>query len=123
MREKGDWPCYPDYRFNDINYGLWSYGVTTSYDNFVGECPSEQSGCTEYVDHNDNNKRHYFIDNDKLKAAQANCNGQVSQRYGCILWITPNCPIKFGNSCFLFGQQSKEFRLSGARQHREMTPT
>ncbi|MEK7213020.1 MAG: hypothetical protein AAB678_01085, partial [Patescibacteria group bacterium] len=92
--KKGDWPCYPDYRFNDINYGLWSYGVTTSYDNFVGECPSEQSGCTEYVDHNDNNKRHYFIDNDKLKAAQANCNGQVSQRYGCILLDNTELPNK-----------------------------
>ncbi|PIT88724.1 MAG: hypothetical protein COU29_00535 [Candidatus Magasanikbacteria bacterium CG10_big_fil_rev_8_21_14_0_10_36_32] len=47
-------PCYPlYYKFNEtqgaIEWGLWSFG-STQYKGFVGQCPEEQNGCTEFID-------------------------------------------------------------------------
>ncbi|MEK7131523.1 MAG: hypothetical protein AAB797_02190 [Patescibacteria group bacterium] len=91
-------PCYPTYLQTGNNYGLWSYGVSGSYNNFVGECPAAQNGCTEFIDRNENNKTHYLINDDRLKARQNDCNGQISEKFGCILFDKTDSPNKLWNT-------------------------
>ncbi len=89
----GTQPCYPDYFQEGGTYGLWSYGDTGKYNNFVGECPVEQDRCTEFVDRNDNNKAYYYKKNEKITAGD--CDGQVSQREGCALFDQTDNPNHF----------------------------
>ncbi|TAN33550.1 hypothetical protein EPN28_01925 [Patescibacteria group bacterium] len=87
-------PCYPDYLKAGNLYDLWSYGDKGRYKNFVGECPAQQSGCTEYVDHNDSDKAYYIINDEKLKSAAKECVGQVSEKAGCVLFDKTDWPNK-----------------------------
>ncbi|MDD2758100.1 MAG: carbohydrate binding domain-containing protein [Patescibacteria group bacterium] len=48
---KNQIPCYPLTRDSSGGFALWSFGNTNYYEGFVGECPQEQSGCSEFVDH------------------------------------------------------------------------
>ncbi|MCX6781655.1 MAG: carbohydrate binding domain-containing protein [Candidatus Magasanikbacteria bacterium] len=48
---KNQVPCASDYSSATDGYGLWSNGNVGKYKGFVGECPVEQNGCTEFVDH------------------------------------------------------------------------
>ncbi|HSR89605.1 MAG TPA: hypothetical protein VLK22_04435 [Candidatus Udaeobacter sp.] len=100
-------PCYPNYLQTGNNYGLWSYGVTSSYNNFVGECPSTQSGCTEFIDHNDNNKVYDLINDDRMKALQSGCNGQISEKSGCILFDKTDLPNKLWNTAQSYANSVK----------------
>lgn len=86
-------PCYPTYLENNATYGLWSYGATTSYKGYVGECPENQNLCTEFVDHNDANKPYYYIKNESL--TEGDCAGQVSQKAGCALFDQTDNPNKY----------------------------
>ncbi len=95
-------PCYPGYLQSGNNYGIWSYGVSASYNNFVGECPQAQSGCTEFVDHNENNKTYYLINDDRMKKAQSDCNGQVSEKAGCSLFDKTDAPNKLWNTALSY---------------------
>ncbi len=91
----GSQPCYSDYVQNG-EYGLWSSGNEDKYQNFVGECPSSQSSCTEFVDHNKGaNVSYYFLQNEKLKTKQDACQGQVSEKLGCILLDQTDQPSKY----------------------------
>lgn len=92
-RNIGTQPCYADYRQLNNNYGLWSYGDVGKYANFVGECPAQQSSCTEFVDHNDNDRQYYFIKNQKVSSED--CAGGVSQKEGCALFDQTDNPNKF----------------------------
>jgi len=92
--EKNKQPCYPNYLQNGNNYGLWSYGTTGKYENFVGECSSAESGCTEYMDHNDNNKSYYVLNNTKISTAISQCSSQVSLNEGCVLFDQRDNPSK-----------------------------
>lgn len=112
---KDEQPCYPNYLQSGNNYGLWSYGVTGSYDNFVGECPATQNGCTEFVDHNENNKVYNLINDDRLKTAQTNCNGQVSENAGCILFDKTDSPNKLWNT-------AASYAASGQQNNNLVTP-
>jgi hypothetical protein len=96
--KRDEQPCYPDYLQSGNNYGLWSYGVASAYKNFVGECPSTQSGCTEFVDHNENNKPYYIISDEHLKSRQTECNGEISEKAGCILLDRTDQPNKLWNT-------------------------
>jgi hypothetical protein len=87
-------PCYPDYLKAGNIYDIWPYGNIDKYKNFVGECPAEQSGCTEYADNNDNGRDYYLINNESLQAKVAECNGQVSEKSGCILFDQTDKPNK-----------------------------
>lgn len=89
----GEIPCYSKYIVEGSEFGLWSFGDKDKYENYVGECPQEQDQCTEFVDRNDNNKKYYFLKNDKVTAG--NCDGSVSQREGCGLFDQTDNPNKF----------------------------
>lgn len=59
---KNQLACYPSRILvnNQWEYQLASYGNTTTYKGFVGACPQEQSGCSEFIDHssvNGNSKK------------------------------------------------------------------
>lgn len=108
----GEQPCYPSYLQSGNNYGLWSYGTAGQYNNFAGECPASQNGCTEYIDHNDNNKYYYLINNEDLAARQSECNGQVSEKYGCILLDKTDQPNKFWTASSTYYESArKDFAL------------
>ncbi len=96
--QKDEQPCYPNYLQSGNSYGLWSYGVSSSYNNFVGECPATQNGCTEFIDRNENNKTYYLINDDRLKTQQTECNGQISEKSGCILLDKTDSPNKLWNT-------------------------
>lgn len=89
----GTQACYPNYIQNGGIFGLWSYGNTTTYQNFVGACAREQSGCTEYLDHNDSDKAYYFLNNGQLSKNEK-CNGKISEKDGCILLDQTDQPFK-----------------------------
>ncbi|HLC70053.1 MAG TPA: hypothetical protein VJH75_03340 [Patescibacteria group bacterium] len=94
----GSQPCYQDYVQNG-EYGLWSAGNQDKYKNFVGECPTNQASCTEFVDHNkDANIGYYFLNNSKLRTKQDACQGQVSEKAGCILLDQTDQPSKYWNT-------------------------
>lgn len=95
---KDEQPCYPSYLQAGNNYGLWSYGDTASYNNFVGECPAAQNGCTEFIDRNENNKTYYLINDDRVKTRQTECNGQISEKSGCVLFDKTDSPNKLWNT-------------------------
>jgi hypothetical protein len=95
-------PCYPTYLQSGNSYGLWSYGVSSSYGNFVGECPAAQNGCTEYIDHNENNKVYDLINDERVKALQSACNGQISEKAGCVLFDQTDLPNKLWNTAASF---------------------
>ncbi|MCK9581570.1 MAG: hypothetical protein M0Q92_14140, partial [Methanoregula sp.] len=125
---KGQVPCYPLNKKATGEYGLWSFGNTAKFSGLAGECPQEQSGCTEYLDHSSSGENYkcamtgeicvndsdcttegdtcevntknayYLLDNDKLKAQEAVCNGQVSQAEGCVLMDNTNNPNKYWNT-------------------------
>ncbi len=51
---KGAIPCYPNIKDNahtPPEYQIISYGTTNLYKGYAGECPAEQSGCSQFVDH------------------------------------------------------------------------
>lgn len=90
--------CYPSYIDENNQYGLWSYGDKGRYENFVGECPATQNGCTEFADHNDLNSSnqphtYYYIKNDKITTDS--CNGQASLKNGCVLLDETSNPAKY----------------------------
>lgn len=100
-RNIGKLPCYPDYKKTDNDYGLWSFGDVGKYENFAGECPATQSGCTEFVDNNDKDKNgngrpYYLINNNKITAGD--CDGLVSQKLGCVLFDQTDKPAKLYNT-------------------------
>ncbi len=105
----GQQACYPDYRRYDY-YGLFSYGSTSTYDNFVGLCPQDQSGCTKYVDHNDTStasgmeRSYYFLDNNKLRDRQKMCDAGVSLKTGCILLDQADNPNKLWNTADTYAE-------------------
>ena len=107
--------CYPSYLQSGNNYGLWSYGDTSAYNNFVGECPAAQSGCTEYIDRNENNKTYYLINDDRLAAQQTECNGQVSEKSGCILLDKTDNPNKLWST-------ARSYQASAAVNNGLVTP-
>ncbi|KKW09318.1 MAG: hypothetical protein UY44_C0004G0033 [Candidatus Kaiserbacteria bacterium GW2011_GWA2_49_19] len=95
-------PCYPDFFENSGAYGLWSYGNTAKYQNFVGECKNSQDRCAEFVDHLSTNiadpsknvSRAYYLINDPVKLNGGDCVGAVSQKTGCALFDQTDNPKK-----------------------------
>lgn len=79
--------------------GLWRNG-DPDYDNWVGICTTEWSGCSEFQDPLDirddefystsDGEAYHFIDNEQLddsaSATGVQCNGQVSAKLGCTLF-------------------------------------
>ena len=97
-------PCYTNNYKNAPPigqfYDLWSYGNTSTYKNFVGECPVEEDKCSEYVDHNDNDKPYYYIKNDKITVND--CAGQVSQKAGCVSFDETSNPSKYWSTVNMY---------------------
>lgn len=87
--------CYPNYLTGNGNYEMWSSG-DPNYRNFVGECPTDQNTCTEYVDHNDADYSYYLKNNGVLSGKE--CNGQISLKDGCALFDQTENPRKFWNT-------------------------
>lgn len=99
----GNQPCYSDYFTDGTTYNLWSSGNKDKYNNFVGECTVEQSGCTAFVDHNSKDQlgkdnKYYLLNNSRFAESQDTCGGQVSEREGCILLDNVNSPNKLWNT-------------------------
>ena len=99
----GSQPCYSENRLGNY-YGIYSYGNTSTYKNFVGTCPSEQSGCTKFVDNNDTQKftnaiempkAYYLIDNEKLRDSESSCSGQAGLKAGCVIMDKTDNPSKY----------------------------
>lgn len=66
-------PCYPFYRKWSGEYGLWSYGNWPLYLGFTGECPIEQSGCSEFIDRSGEESRKCILSGKKCEK-DADCN-------------------------------------------------
>lgn len=97
----GNVPCYLDYKKVGSNFDIWSFGDTGKYENFVGECPTAQSDCTEYVDNNDkdeagNGRSYYYINNSLL--GSGDCDGLASLKYGCVLFDQVDKTSKLWNT-------------------------
>lgn len=70
---KNQIPCYPAYRDASLNYGLWSFGNTAKYHNMAGNCPAEQSGCSEFIDHSSAGENYKCALSGKLCYADSDC--------------------------------------------------
>lgn len=78
---------------------IWRNG-DTAFDNWTGTCSTEWSGCSEFQDQLDfagdefygetDGESYFFIDNDNLDentlVTSQQCNGQVSNKLGCVLF-------------------------------------
>ncbi|MEK7607289.1 MAG: hypothetical protein AAB444_03795 [Patescibacteria group bacterium] len=79
-------------------FGIWG-NYNPKYTGKSGECPRQQSGCTEFLDPTDNadprfpaGKPYYYIDNGKLD--RSSCGGNVSREEGCVLFDQTDIPQK-----------------------------
>ncbi len=90
-----DTPCDPDFLINGNYYGIRK-NADSNYQGYVGSCPADQASCTEYIDPTDYGtqdsvsninvaqaQRYYYIKDKNID--YGSCNGQVSQKDGCIL--------------------------------------
>lgn len=91
--------CYPDYVLDDNEYGMWSQR-TPNYAGYVGQCPLEENGCSEFLDPadvsdiNPQGKPYYVIVDEALNRNVSECNGRVSQKEGCVLFDRTDIPNK-----------------------------
>jgi hypothetical protein len=114
--------CYPEYFENFSSYGLWSNG-SQNYQGFVGECPSGQNLCTEFIDpydtdtsgKNPKGKPYYVINNDALTANTEECGGKASLREGCVLFDQTDVPTKTMTASTTY-QQSETLANKGTGQ-------
>lgn len=110
-------PCYENYFTDGSTYNIWSYGNTSTYKNFVGACEVAQDGCATFVDHNSSDQyglpqKYYMIQNDKFARSEKECNGQVSEREGCILLDNADWPNKmWGTKESYSASAGKDFKL------------
>lgn len=94
--EGTDLPCDRDYLVAGVRYGLWSNG-DPDYKGFVGSCPRQYAGCTEFDDpakkttEQPRGEPYYFIKNNKLD--DTSCKGQVSLANGCVLFNDTSDPV------------------------------
>lgn len=56
----------------------------SDYTGWAGQCSSDYSGCTLFVDPTDSGSQYTYIDNEKLD--RSSCNGQVGLKDGCVLF-------------------------------------
>jgi hypothetical protein len=107
-------PCY----LTSGSYDVLSYGVP-GYSEMVGECPSDQNTCTQFVDHSDVSNGpggfSYYIKNDD-KVTEGECSGGVSQKAGCALFDQVDNPTKMWNT-------TSSYALSVAVDNRIVVPT
>lgn len=96
FKQGTDEPCDPNFLIDGNYYGIRK-SADVNYLGFVGDCPAEQAGCTEYIDPLDrqivkklNNaedlsepKRYYYIKDQSID--YGSCNGQFSFKDGCVL--------------------------------------
>ena len=87
------------YLVGGTDSGIWRNG-DTQYSGWVGNCSAEYNGCSEFVDPLDmadsefytqaDGESYFYIDNDQLSESSLlssqRCNGQVSQKEGCVLF-------------------------------------
>ncbi len=90
FRTGEDLPCYPSFLAAGNTFLIQNSG-DPSYTGWVGNCPIEQSECTEFRDPNDTSdplhpsgKPYYFIKNQNVDVTS--CNGEVDLLRGCILF-------------------------------------
>jgi hypothetical protein len=88
---KNQLPCYPKYRSYDGTYGLWSFGTVNKYNGFVGLCPSNQSGCNEFVDWSSSE------DNKKCSISGKKCNADSD----CVPETDGFCVVNTSNAYYL----------------------
>jgi hypothetical protein len=88
-----DTPCDPTFLINGNYYGIRK-NADSNYQGYVGICPADQAGCTEYIDPVDykargpqstlfDATRYYYIKDKNID--YTSCNGQASQKDGCVL--------------------------------------
>lgn len=107
--------------------GIWRNG-DIEYDGWVGECDSENDGCSEFIDTLDfsedefysqvDGESYYFLDNDNLDEntllSSERCNGQVSQRLGCVLFYdTGNTSFNYNSSATLVKSRHADQLVGG----------
>ncbi|MFA5935972.1 MAG: hypothetical protein WC787_03930 [Patescibacteria group bacterium] len=90
FRTGTDLPCYPGQLSSGNTYLIQNSG-DVSYTGWVGNCPIEQSECTEFRDPNDQTdplhptgKPYFFIRNSRLDLKS--CAGKVDLLSGCVLF-------------------------------------
>ncbi len=90
FREGTDIPCYPSFLASGNEY-LLKYSAEDAYAGWVGQCPLDQSECTEFVDPNDTSdtnrpdgRPYYMINGPKLD--KRSCGGVADPLSGCVLF-------------------------------------
>ena len=100
-------PCDPTFVVNGNALGIRK-NLDSEFDpnDLGGVCPSQQAACTEFTDHADtgavmngkpefpSGRPFYYINDSKITDATAACNGQVSQKQGCLVLDQTDNPQK-----------------------------
>lgn len=93
--------CDPALLVSGETYGIWKNG-DEQYQGFAGQCPSNVSTCSEFLDPADRDTRHplgqpyYFLKNNKIDTTS--CRGQVNPLNGCVLFNDTTNPIVTANT-------------------------
>lgn len=102
FREGTDIPCYPSFLASGNEY-LIKYTAEDAYAGWVGQCPLDQSECTEFVDPNDTSdanrpdgRSYYMINGPRLD--KRSCGGVADPLSGCVLFRDKSVGILEANS-------------------------
>lgn len=105
--------CYPEYLVGAGEYGLYS-NADADYNGFVGMCPAEQNGCTEFIDRADTNpiyggngRPYYTILDETALEAAAECGGKASLREGCVLFDQTDNPSRLYDTAATYARSEQ----------------
>lgn len=107
--------------------GLWKTG-DVDYDGWVGTCDGSDDGCSEFQDPLDvgedqyygeaDGEQYFFVDNENLDdnsfITGTKCDGQVSQREGCVLFNdTGDTGLDYSASASLMASRNADVLFGG----------
>ncbi len=105
-------PCYPG-QLSSGNTYLDQNSGDPGYTGWVGNCPVEQSECTEFRDPNDTSdplhptgKPYYFIKNSRLDLKS--CGGKIDLLSGCVLFRDLSDPRNRYNTVATYAKSKAE---------------
>ncbi len=113
-------------------FGIWRNG-DAEYGNWAAECPGTYDRCTEFVDKVDTSGEeypdgtpYYYIKNGKIDEAELapsqQCNGEVSQKFGCVLFNDTTVSELNYNASASYVSSANANLLFGEEEHSKQSP-
>ncbi len=110
FKKNSNEPCDPKFVVTGSTFGIHK-NLDEYYANFAGVCITSAAGCTEYRDTFDQSvlggKSYFFIKNNKITDASANCAKGASNKKGCVLFNDQSNPSAIWNAAATYDASAK----------------